>query len=192
MNTETYKREELTINMLQAQLSVLIYFVPSIILFGLPYYFIWGDRLTMQSYRNMFVGLSSWTPALIFGIIVLGVILHEFIHGVTWAKFAKNGLKSIKYGVLWQFLTPYCHCEEPLLVKHYIIGAFMPGLVLGFFPSFIALITGSLSLILLGLFFIITASGDFMIINILRKESMDSLVQDHPKKIGCYIYKPTI
>lgn len=121
---------------------------------------------------------------------MLGIVLHELIHGITWAKFAKNKIKSIKYGVMWQSLTPYCHCEEPLLVRHYIIGAFMPGLVLGLIPSLLAVITGSFLLILFGLFFTLAACGDFMMINILRRESMDSLVQDHPKKIGCYIFKP--
>jgi uncharacterized membrane protein YvlD (DUF360 family) len=96
----------------------------------------------------------------------------------------------MKYGVIWKWLTPYCHCKEPLLVKEYIIGALMPAIILGFIPSIMAIFTGNITLILFGLFFTMAAGGDFMIINILRKEAMDSLVQDHSSKIGCYIYRP--
>jgi hypothetical protein len=63
--------------------------------------------------------------------LTIGIILHE-LHGITWAKYTKDGFKSIRFGVLWKFLTPYCHCKEPL-VKHYIIGGIMPAIVLGLF-----------------------------------------------------------
>jgi hypothetical protein len=32
-------------------------------------------------------------------------IMHELIHGITWAKYTKDGFKSIRFGVLWKFLT---------------------------------------------------------------------------------------
>ncbi|HCW06597.1 MAG TPA: DUF3267 domain-containing protein, partial [Cytophagales bacterium] len=34
------------------------------------------------------------------------------------------------------------------------------------------------------------ATADFMMVDVLRKESMKSLVQDHPEKVGCIIYRP--
>jgi hypothetical protein len=80
------------------------------------------------------------------GFIVLialtGIILHELIHGITWAKYTKDGFKSIRFGVLWKFLTPYCHCKEPLLVKHYIIGDYA-SYCLGAFPALLSFITGN-------------------------------------------------
>jgi hypothetical protein len=39
-------------------------------------------------------------------IATIGIILHELIHGITWAKYTKDGFKSIRFGVLWKFLTP--------------------------------------------------------------------------------------
>jgi hypothetical protein len=62
--------------------------------------------------------------SLLVGFIVLialtiGIILHELIHGITWAKYTKDGFKSI-WSTL-KFLTPIA-IKEPLLVKHYIIG----------------------------------------------------------------------
>jgi Putative zincin peptidase len=108
---------------------------------------------------------------------------------LTWAKFAKSGLKSIRYGVLWKYLTPYCHCKEPLFVRHYIVGAIMPGIVLGFVPCIAAILNGNLMLLEFGLLFTYGAGGDFMIYNLIRKEKKDTLVQDHPSKMGCIIYR---
>ena len=31
--------------------------------------------------------------------------------------------------------------------------------------------------------------GDFLIINLLRKENKDDFVEDHPSEAGCYIYR---
>jgi hypothetical protein len=33
--------------------------------------------------------------------LTIGIILHELIHGITWAKYTKDGL--IRFGVLWKF-----------------------------------------------------------------------------------------
>ena len=126
---------------------------------------------------------------MILGIIMLGIVIHELIHGITWACFAKDGYKSIKFGVLWKMLTPYCPCKEPLNVRQYIIGAFTPAIILGFMPSLIAIIVGNLGLLIFGIFFTMAAGGDFLIINLIRKENKDDLVQDHPSEAGCYIYR---
>ena len=66
----------------------------------------------------------------------------------------------------------------------------MPGIILGIIPSIIAIVTGSLGLFIFGLFFTLAAGGDFMIVNLLRDEPKNNLVQDHPSKIGCYIFRP--
>ena len=60
----------------------------------------------------------------------------------------------------------------------------MPGIVLGFLPCTLANYLGNLGLFLFGLFFILAAGGDFMMIFKLSKEPKDNLYQDHPDKIG--------
>ncbi|MEK9603615.1 MAG: DUF3267 domain-containing protein, partial [Flavobacteriaceae bacterium] len=126
---------------------------------------------------------------LIFGILILGIVLHELIHGITWAKFSKEGFKSIKFGVLWKMLTPYCHCKEALNVRQYIIGAITPAIIMGIVPSIIAIMIGNFELLIFGMFFTMAAGGDFLIINLIRKENSSDLVQDHPSEVGCYIYR---
>jgi hypothetical protein len=187
-----FRKEELTIDMAKAQLLSLIYFLPGAMLFGLPFYFIWAADYNLETIIEMVPKSIGVGGAIFFICTVLmgGIVLHELIHGLTFALFAKQGFKSIKFGVMWAFLTPYCHCKEPLLVKHYILGALMPGLVMGILPMAVALMTGNLLVFGFGLFFTLAAGGDFMIVNLLRQVKFDALVIDHPSKIGCYLYKP--
>jgi len=121
--------------------------------------------------------------------MTIGIIAHELIHGITWAMYTKNGFKSIKFGVLWKVLTPYCHCSEPLKVKHYITGAIMPAIILGFLPFVYSLFTGNALWLFFGIFFTMSAVGDFLIVNLVRKENMNSLVLDHPSEVGCYVFR---
>ena len=187
---ENYKQEELTIDMAKAQLTAILYFIFFMIIFGVPYYFLWARNFTLASYKKLAIDLGGTNFPIVLGCILIGVIVHELLHGMTWATFAKKGFKSISFGVAWKYLAPYCHCNEPLLVKHYILGAIMPGVILGIIPSIMAIISGNIPLFLFGIIFSGAAGGDFMMVNILRKESMNYLVQDHPAKLGCYIYRP--
>jgi hypothetical protein len=71
--------------------------------------------------------------------LTIGIILHELIHGITWAKYTKDGFKSIRFEY-FEILDSYCHCKEPLLVKHYII---ISSYCLGVFPALLSFITGN-------------------------------------------------
>jgi len=169
--------------------SILI-LIPITLIFGIPYYIIWNSKIDVNKFMDGFIFQDiSITGFYIFVIMILGIVLHELIHGIAFATFAKSGFKSIKFGVLWEMLTPYCHCKEPLKVKNYIIGAIAPAIFLGILPSIFAIIIGNLGLLIFGIFFTMAAAGDFLIINLIRKEDKDSMVQDHPSEAGCYIYR---
>ncbi len=187
---ENYTKEALIVDLIKANKFGLLLIIPVIILFGLPYYFLWMSNMDFQSI------LKSLNPkslvlngGLIFVVLVLGIVIHELLHGIAWSFFAKNGFKSMKFGVFWKMLTPYCHCKEPLTVKHYIIGAITPAIVLGFIPSIIAIVSGTGWMLLFGVFFTVAAGGDFLIINLVRNEDWNDYVQDHPTEAGCYIYR---
>ena len=183
---ENYKLEKLTINLVWANAFAILIIIPVALIYGLPYYLIWHPEINVA---NFIGGIVDTNGLLNFGVMIIGIILHELIHGITWAIFAKDGFKSIKFGILWKMLTPYCHCKEPLKVKHYIIGAVMPAIILGQIPAIIAIIIGNLWLLFFGIFFTVAAAGDFLIINLISKENKDDLVQDHPSEAGCYIYR---
>lgn len=122
-------------------------------------------------------------------MVIIGIVAHELIHGLIFGLYAENGFKSIRFGVIWKMLTPYCHCKEPLKIKHYLLGALMPAIVLGFIPAVVALFMGNAKLLIFGLFFIGAAASDFMVAWILRKENGNDYVQDHPSEAGCWVYR---
>jgi len=187
---ENYKKEKLTIDIVWANIFGVLILIPIAIVFGLPYYILWHPKIDIKNFMNNLItqdlALGGFS---VFGILILGIVVHELIHGITWSRFAKNGYKSIKYGVLWKMLTPYCHCKEPLKVKQYIWGAITPAIILGFIPSLLAILTGNSGILIFGIFFTMAAGGDFLIINLIRKENKNDLVQDHPSEAGCYIYR---
>ncbi|WP_207535342.1 DUF3267 domain-containing protein [Desertivirga arenae] len=191
MDLSSYHKEELTISAVKAQLQALLFFLPAIFIFGIPFYLIWPGHFVKGAWKGAIPDVLNGTTGTVALIITLlvGVVVHELIHGITWSRFASQGLRSIRFGVLWKSATPYCHCTEPLVLKNYVIGAAMPGLLMGILPLIVSIFTGNLLLFAFGLFFTLAAGGDFAIINLLRKKNASLLVQDHPSKIGCLIYE---
>ena len=192
-NLENYKKETLIIDLAKANIYGLLGMIPILTIYTIPFYLIWNEKLTIVYFKNYFKEFSTNNPlplsVLIIIAMILGIIMHELIHGITWSKYTEKGFKSIKFGILWKMLTPYCHCKEPLKVKEYILGAIMPAIVLGLIPAMYAIIFGNILFLVFGVFFTTVAIGDFMIINLLRKENMNSLVLDHPTEAGCFIYR---
>jgi hypothetical protein len=189
---EGYKKEILTIDLVKANLYGMFAIIPILIIYGVPFYLLWRNTFSKIALKNFVSEFNSgiWGNfVIILFVITIGIILHELIHGITWANYCKNGFKSIKFGVLWKMLTPYCHCVEPLKVEHYIIGGIMPVIILGFLPFAYSIFTGNALWLFFSVFFTMAAVGDFLIINLLRKENKDDLVLDHPSEAGCYIYR---
>jgi hypothetical protein len=184
-------KKEVTMSAAQANLRALVFLVPLILVLGIPYYYVWPDQFTKAQITRYVQIKEAWSLldwALILIVIFIGIITHELLHGLGWSLFAKKGWKSIRFGIMWSFLTPYCHCSEPLMMKPYRIGSILPALVLGIIPSLIAMLTGNLILMTFGFFFTFAAGGDFLILWMVRKEPGTTIIQDHPDKIGCVIY----
>jgi len=194
MNIENYKKELLTFDLVKINLYGIFAFIPVIIIYGIPYYYLWHQTMTIESLKKLVISTNLVDYSFLFSfsiliILIIGIILHELIHGITFSFFAKKGFKSIKFGVIWKMLTPYCHCKEPLLVKQYVIGGIMPAIILGFLPFVYSLIFGNLFWLIFAFFFTIAAIGDFIIIFMLRNEDKNSMVLDHPSEVGCFVYR---
>ncbi len=186
------ENKEITFTAMEANVYALVFLLPVILILIVPYYFIWTEQFTkdqITKYVHIKEGwnLADWT--VIISIILAGIVIHELLHGLGWSFYAKNGWKSIKFGIMWSFLTPYCHCSESLLMGPYRIGSMLPAIALGIVPAIIAMATGNLGLMVFGFFFTFAAGGDFLILWLLRKEKPNTLVKDHPDKIGCIIYR---
>ncbi|MBD1434418.1 DUF3267 domain-containing protein [Sphingobacterium sp. DN00404] len=185
---KNYTKEARLINLYKANAFSLLFFIPVILIYGVPFYLIWGRQDYIEIMRGYFDGNSVHLAIAILLVTVLGIVLHELIHGITWAIFAKRGFKSIKFGIILKMITPYCHCKEPLTTKQYITGAITPSIILGFIPALASLVMGSFPLLIFAIFFTVGAAGDFMIIRLMLKEDQNSLVLDHPSEAGYYVF----
>jgi len=121
--------------------------------------------------------------------LILLIFIHEGLHGVTWAFLAKNGFKSIRFGIKWSYLTPYCHCNKPMKRNHYILGGVMPGMVTGVLPMVFAIVTANGWLLLASIFLTATAGGDILVLIRVLKYPSNLIFMDHPKEIGFIVIK---
>jgi hypothetical protein len=191
MIPEGYKiRSELTLNTGKANIYALIFFIPVILVFSIPYFILWIKELSSENligllnkFYHMVRGQGFWFLL----AFLAGIILHELIHGITMFFFCKNGFHSIKFGFMWQYLTPYVHCKEPLQKRGYVSGAVMPSIVLGVLPGIAGILFRNPGLLIYGIIFTYASAGDFLIVWLLRNLPKDALVLDHEAKVGCYL-----
>ncbi|WP_133259581.1 DUF3267 domain-containing protein [Pseudochryseolinea flava] len=169
-------------------------FVPTVAVMGMLFYLCWHNQFSLANVRLYMQENVDWLkammPWIILGSLLGGIIAHELLHGLTWARFTSNGINSIRFGFIWKALTPYCHCTEALPIKAYRLGVAMPGIALGILPLVVAFLAGHVGLFLFGIMFTIAAGGDFAILYLIRQEKSNMMVLDHPHKIGCIIFSP--
>ena len=169
-------RKVYTLSLDRLNVVALFFIIPVLLVFGLPFYLLWGENvLTALRFRSLLFLVL---------FIISGVVIHELLHGVVWALFSKRGFRSVHFGIKWEFLTPYCHCTEPLRVWQYILGAIAPVLFMGLLPAVWALVKGNTLVMFFGIFYIWTAAGDLLAIWILRRFDRNQLIYDHPEELG--------
>ena len=162
-----------------AIVTTLPFIIPVVALF-----FICGNSFHTLDYG--FLGFIIFLAVLFASLVV-----HEWIHGITYAIFAKNHFKDIEFGIVWKMLTPYCTCSSPLKKYQYFLALIMPGLVLGLIPSIIAIINGSVALLGYGVVMIMGAGGDLLILYLILKNASkkkDVLYHDHPTDVGVVMF----
>lgn len=135
------------------------------------------------------LGITGSSTSLLIAVL-LGVLLHELIHGMSWMIFGGKSFSAIKFGFQWKSLTPYAHLKEPVEVNPYRIGGFMPGLILGILPYFLSLALGDGNLFWFSLIHTAAAGGDWLILWLIRDVKSGTLVEDHPTNAGCYVLEP--
>lgn len=177
------KKRDLSISMGRANL-LSTYFAIPVLMLAVIYLFVWGFDSTLA-----FLSSFESKPNVLWAIICMlaGIMAHELIHGIVWLYFAGKKNEHFKFGFNWKTLTPYAHCKEPMDVTSYRLGAAAPGLILGIVPYLIGLIAGNPIVTIFGLFFSMAASGDALILWILRNVEKGKQVEDHPTRVGCYI-----
>lgn len=171
---EGYEERLEIISILKANLMVFVTALPLVIA-GIVF---WGVTKKHGAFSfSIFDGI--WFLLLYFGTM----FLHEVLHGLGWSIWTKEGWKSIFLGVMWESLTPYCHCKEPLTPGKYMFGGLLPFVVLGIGLYVLAFSTDSLLLLWLSLFNILGAGGDLAIMLHVFKYRKAYLL-DHPTECG--------
>jgi hypothetical protein len=178
---EGFEPQKKTISMLSANLLAIALFVVVGVLLGIPYLYFYGAN-----------ELASWNTIFPWFLLLLlvGIVVHELVHGITWLLFTHKGFNHLSFGFLPGGV--YCHIDVPMPKRQYVIGALMPLLLVGIVPTLVAFCVGSLLWLLLGIVFIVSAAGDMMIVWAIRNEPTDVLVYDHPSEAGCYVYHKTV
>jgi hypothetical protein len=124
-----------------------------------------------------------------YAAVLIAVVLHELIHGLVFARYAATGFKSVKFGASLKMGAVYCHCKDPVKVKHYRRAGIAPLIILGLVPLAFALITGVHWINTFGLLMTIAGFGDLMIWFKLLRFDKEMMIRDHPEKIGFIIDK---
>ena len=185
MERQGYRKTDLTIGVVKANLLALIVMLPFAALSG-------AVVLSRISFRSMAESMSPLDFLLFLLVMLLLTAVHEGIHGLTWGLFAESHWRAIRFGVIWNALTPYCTCAQPMKRGQYILGAAMPTLVLGIGLTAAAALTGIFWVFILALAMIFGGGGDFAIIlKILlhRQQGRDAVYYDHPYECGVVVFE---
>lgn len=173
-----YSRKDITISLVAANVLAIVVMLPFILLMGGFYYWINSDLKMVSGNGDVLI---------ILGGMLICLVIHEVIHGITWSRFTPNGMKDIDFGFVISSFTPYCTCSQPLLRWQYIVGLVMPTLILGFGLTIFAAFTHMGILLGLAEVMILGGGGDFIILlkMVLHKsDSKDILYYDHPYECG--------
>ena len=183
MVQEGYRKTELTISIIKANVFAVILLIPVMII-GLVLFFM-RNRDIASAFQG---GWFLWMILL----FLLFIVVHELIHGISWAFFAQNHFRDIEFGFMKEYMTPYCTCAAPLSRGQYIFGALTPLVILGIIPMIYGIYAGSFLWLILGILMTDSAAGDIMIVwNILRYKSQaeEVVYMDHPTQGGGVIFE---
>ncbi len=170
-------KRDLSISMARANIVVMFISIPVAILQ-------FAIFSTMHGVEKM---ETTWSFMLLLAVVLLGVVVHELIHGIAWVLFGRKPFSAIKFGIQWKTLTPYAHLKEPVEVNAYRMGAFMPGFILGIFMYILSIALGDGNLFWFSLIHTSAAGGDWLILWLIRNVKAGMQVEDHPINAGCYV-----
>ena len=183
---ENYIKEELIFK----REILFAFFVLTIagLLFGIPFYLLWSENIQAASGTEVDIQTRIIIGVVVIGVLILGNIVHELIHGAFYAIFCKNKFKSIKYGAVLKKGYAYCECKEILQTKHFIVGLLMPVILLGILPATISIFIGNSDLLLFGVIFIGAGGSDILTFIKIAKNINNSWFENQASIPKFYIY----
>lgn len=183
MEAEGYAAKDLTIGMVEANWKAVFLALPFCIVLAVVY------LLRNGSFR-LELSPEGLLPFLM-GLVILTVV-HELIHGIFWSISVPEGWKSIAFGFIPQYLTPYCTCEAPLTKGEYALGVVMPTVLLGILPGVVAAFMGWKGIFSMGMLMTLAGGGDLLILwKLMRYDGKGKEVRylDHPYAGGLVAFE---
>lgn len=180
-----YIKTEKTMGIIKANLITILFSIPTVAIIIYAY----SEINDIDDFSNFLE--QSNLVILAISFIFLSVV-HELLHGLTWACFTPRGTKDIRFGFILKYLTPYASCKVPLKKSKYILGVLMPLIVLGIIPTIFGFFIASPIITTIGITFAVGAGGDVLMAIIIltyKHKGLDLLVYDHPTKMGVTIFE---
>ena len=146
-----------------------------------PYWLIWGGIAFVADL------LAVLRPVIVIPVFVASILVHEALHGIGFVWFGHVPWRAVRFGFHWKALAPYAHCQAPMSAAAYQAALLLPGLVLGLIPALIGVVSGSAGLSIYGIFMLMAASGDFVILWVIRHVPAGTTILDHSERPGCWI-----
>ena len=187
MEAEGYTRKELTIGIVWANVVALVAFIP-VFIGGLALFWLANPGFELDIDLDRYL-LNTFIFLVVFFVLV---VVHELLHGLTWAIFTPGHWKEIEFGFMVQYFTPYCTCSQPQQKSTYFAGALAPLVLLGIIPSVVGIAAGSIVVTLMGLLMILGAMGDILIVWKIwhyKTSAAEVLYLDHPTQAGTAVFE---
>jgi hypothetical protein len=181
--TPVTSSEEVTFDGARLTFILLAMMIPFYIIGDRLFHFIWAHRTPVISLL-----IPMWIKAV---SMVLAIVVHELIHGIMFALYTHNGFRSVTFGFNAKIAAFYCHCNEPIRVKHYRRACIAPLIILGLIPLIIGYFTGIGWFNTFGLVLTIGGFGDLIVYLKLLKLKKNRFVLDHPDKLGFILDPPS-
>ena len=182
LESKGYERHDFLISVEKANTTGYLIPLPFVVIYILLY-FLLGNKFVFDDIADHLL--------LFFLLALVSLFIHEGLHGITHAIFARNHFKDIDFGVIIKKLTPYCTCCSYEKKYQYILAAGMPFIILGVVFGTITLFLNSTLLFFLTTVNFMGTSGDLLvIILVLRNKSKkkDVLYYDHPTDVGVVMF----
>ncbi|WDC83392.1 DUF3267 domain-containing protein [Caloramator sp. mosi_1] len=122
--------------------------------------------------------------------LIIGLILHEILHGIAYVVFGKVKKSDVMFGINFKTLTLYASCKVPISSIAIVKVCIFPLLILGIVPIILCMLFKELSFLFMwSVFMVALSSGDIYISWIMREYIEDFIFMDKPNEIGFYLMK---
>lgn len=124
-------------------------------------------------------------------VLLVGVFVHEGLHGVAIVLLARGGWRSLEFGFDRKTLSPFAHSRVPLRVWQMTVVCLAPLVGLGLLPAVAAVMEGSVFVYALSVIFIVASGGDMLYVGMLvRYAKGRDWVRDLPDAVGFSLEGP--